>query len=255
MKKQLLVFPVIALCAGLLVWTCSKKSPTGPGDGGGGEVVETYSYTATGTVLYITIPEEIVQYSYCLGTTLVIDYDTTTGGTMSINYAITGDTLMLFIMSDTIRFLRSGTGSGLIGTWVAIGDVEDGPTKLVFSASTVEVTSEDCNADDYIDWDWPFDSAYYYLTLTRVSCNQLQLTGTVSGETVTLTWNSAGDCTFTSTDGSHTQYTCYANPTYCPNDQVPSWYYSGFLSPNSRSAKQAARTPAPRPRKQHTFFR
>ena len=52
MRKRLMIFCVFAVGAGLVMWTCSKKSnPSGPGGGdigGGYNNIQTLTYTVSG---------------------------------------------------------------------------------------------------------------------------------------------------------------------------------------------------------------
>ncbi|MGA2505943.1 MAG: hypothetical protein ABSF80_00510 [Chitinispirillaceae bacterium] len=129
---------------------------------------------------------------------------------------------------------------------------------LYFTANTLTVTETfvNCYADDWMSWDWASDSAYYNVTATKVSCTQVTLTGNVTQEKVTISWNSNGDMTYTSTNSGHAAYTYYENPASCPDNYEPDWYYSGFLDNNNRytpTAKRAARPAVPRIRKHPKF--
>jgi hypothetical protein len=241
MNKRIRCFCAVAACAGLLLWTCSRKSnPAGPDDGGDDGATETYSYIEIGgTTIRVSIPEIIDTSSYCdaLADTLVTSYDTAVAYFRIYSFSISNDTLTL-IQNDTAVYARSGTGSDLIGSWIVAGAVAGFPTEMVFTDTTVAVTLADsgnCEADSYIQYQWPFDSADYRLVLNRVSCSQLRLTGDSTLETVTVSWNSGGDMTLTSSSSAHTAHTWYQNPLSCPNNQYPDWYYPEFLNPNARN--------------------
>jgi hypothetical protein len=117
---------------------------------------------------------------------------------------------------------------------------------VVITATTVTVTTYDCEyADDFIDdWNWggaSADSATYAVTVEMISCSQVRLTGLTTGEVVYVTWNASGDAT----DAGHAAGTVYENPTSCPNEP-PAWYESGFLGANYKTvpAAKKARKPA-----------
>jgi hypothetical protein len=240
MNKRILYFCSVAAAACLLVWTCSKKSnPAGPDDNGETTATATYHYTRTPTTVIFSIPQSIDTSRHCEDSVLVTEYDTTDAYPSVSWYVLAGNTLTIIsAANDTARYSRSGPGSDLPGTWIESGTVENFPVQMVFTDDSVSVTmaiSAACYADsEYIRYQWPQDSSYYLLTLNRISCTQLQLYGTVSGETVTLTWNSGGDMTFTSSSSAHGAYTWYRNPLSCPDDQYPDWYYPEFLDPNAR---------------------
>lgn len=239
MSKQVTALCVAAvIAAGLLFWTCGKKNPAGPDDGGYVPAKETYGYVSNTTSIFMFIPRHVDTNRYCADSLLVTNLDTINAYTLPYSYVINGTTLMLK-RTDSAFYTRTGTGTGLTGgTWVQNGAVEEFPADMAFTADSVTLTMADSGGsegDDYIRNLWPVDSVSYHLTLSRISSRQVQLTGTVSGETVTLTWNTDGDKTVTSSSAGHYSYTYYANPRSCPNNPYPAWYYSDFLGPNARN--------------------
>lgn len=238
MSKQVMVLCVSAVIAGLLFWTCSKKNPAGPDDGGNVPAIETYRYQSNTTAIFMFIPWHVDTNRYCADSLLVINLDTVDAYTLPYSYVITGTTLMLK-RTDSAFYTRTETGTGLTGgTWVQNGAVEEFPATMAFAADSVTLTMVDSGGsegDDYIENLWPDDSVNYHLTLSRISGRQVQLTGTVSGETVTFTWNTDGDKTVTSSSAGHDSHIYYANPRSCPNNPYPPWYYPEFLGPNARN--------------------
>jgi hypothetical protein len=258
MRKQLMIFCAVAVAAGLVMWTCSKKNnPTGPnGDGGGvGNYTQTLTYTDSASNVIATFPQEITTYSYCIGSSLVTYNDTTPSYISTMPYSISGNTLTMIQYNqgyDTAVFNRSGTGSGLIGTWLVVSAPYGWPSELDVTASTISAIFNLCYADDFIDM-WNSggiyaDSAYYNVTVAKNSCSQVTLTGNITNEVVTITFNNAGDATFTSTVSGHGVHTVYNNPTTCPND-YPDWYSPVFLNNNLKinapAAKRAAMSSVP----------
>jgi len=265
MRKQALLFCVFAVSAGFLMWTCSKDSgPTGPGDGGS-VTTETrvYSYTVLGSTIIVSIPEDIYSYSYCNGNTLETYSDTSPAHDEPMPFVVSGDTLKFIEGTDTVVLIRMGSGSGLIGQWyVADTDLQNGQVRLDITTSTltVTITVNNCYVDDFIDsWNccgtWA-DSASYDITVLKLSCTQVRLTGNISGEVVTISWDTDGNMTFTSNNTGHAAHTWYENPTSCPNF-YPDWYYTDFLYMNPKNtpaAKRAERPFVPRVKK-HSIFR
>jgi hypothetical protein len=87
----------------------------------------------------------------------------------------------------------------------------------------------DCNPNYYST-----DTCTYAVTVVKLSSSSVRLLGKTSGETVTVTWNAAGDETYTSSDSTHHAGTYYVNPASCPNT-IPAWYNT-FLSDNPKPA-------------------
>jgi hypothetical protein len=114
-------------------------------------------------------------------------------------------------------------------------------------------------ADDYVS-QWTVCSSGYYntdtcsyaVTVVKQGSSSVQLHGKTSGETVTITWNAAGDETFKSSDPTHAAYTYYMNPVQCPNNYEPDWFQT-FLNANAKLTplvKKSARQPTA-PKKPH----
>lgn len=226
-----------------------------------------WPYTVSGDSMSIYEPPQISSYAYCNGATLVTQYDTL-GGTFGMRYTVSGNTLSLnecdtvYMSCDTENLTRVGSGTGLIGTWVFTTYLPD-TLWLVFTATTVSVyftgsSSNYCYADDWMANEWQYDSIGFNGTATELSCTQVRITGNTTGEQVTITWNNNGDMTYTSTNAAHAAYTYYQNPTSCPDDYTPDWYYSGFIYSNQNTpaaaAKRAVRPSVPRIKKHPKFL-
>jgi hypothetical protein len=240
MKRSTASFVLLLGAAGLLLGTCGKKNPSDNDGGNNGQTTETYQYTVLGNTLRVSIPLQVDTARYCdqVSGNLVALYDTTPAHIRIYSYLLAGDYLTIRL-GDSAVFSRSGSGSGLPGTWNAVDTVEDFPVQMVFTDSTVAFTlvpAPRCWADsDYVRYQWPQDSADYRLTLNRVSCTEVRLIGDSTHETVTLTWNSSGNMTVAGSAAGHSAHTWYRNPTTCPNSLYPDWYYDYFLSPNARN--------------------
>jgi hypothetical protein len=187
----------------------------------------------------------------------MVQIDTVPATILAFSYVISGTTLTLIHGNDTAVCSRVGTGSGLTGTWTRNYTSDDLPSQLTFAATTVTLVYQVCNADDFITYDWAPDSVYYAVTLTRVSCTEVRLTGDSTGETVTITWNGWGDMTTSGNGAGHAAHTWRVNPGSCPNDYFPDWYYAEFLFNNFIEGplpKRAAASDVLRV-KRHPFFR
>lgn len=252
MRKRLMLFCVVAMGAGLVMWTCSKKSnPSGPGGGdNGGGNTQTLTYYVSGTDIIATFPQEITAYSYCNGNSLVTENDTSYEYISTMPYSISGNTLTLIQSTDTAYYDRSGTGSGLTGTWVVVSAPYGWPSQLDVTATTIVATfsgPNSCYADDFMSFDWAYDSIGFNGTAQKISCSQVKVIGKTTGDTVTITWNDNGDMTYTS--AGHAAYTYYENPTSCPDDYSPSWYYTFLGQNNTGTPKRAVRPSIPRVKK------
>ncbi len=253
---------VLCICAGVLFVTCSKSSNPAGGGGGGNNGTVVYTYTTSGDSVYIKRPsgyDSITAYSYCNGSTLVTGYDTSSGPPPSVYYNISGSTLTLRYCQngcDTGVFTRTGSGTGLPGTWYMTGTQSQYfPETLIISSNTIATpngkTNSECWSDLFLQDEWPLYSTVFKGSIDSVSCSEIKITGTTSGEQVTITWNSSsGNLTYTSSVSSHAQYTYYANATTCPDSDTPSWWAS-FLAANLVSTAKKIEIPSTPPVRRH----
>lgn len=232
-----------AVCAGLLLMSCGKDdNPASPGGGGGNttptEETMVMPYTISGDTLTIYQPQQIRSHKECNGSTLVTEYDTSDADTMVMGFYVSGDTMGIIDTSGIMILLRVGTGTGVIGTWVPADSTSEMPDKLVINATTVTAYGgggDDCPADEYMQYWWPNYSGNFNGTIVMPSCTQVRITGGVTGEVVTITWDASGNMTYTSSNTSRTAYTYLENPTSCPNNSEPSWFWAspgGFMTQN-----------------------
>jgi hypothetical protein len=260
MQKRALFVCVGAVCAIFLLLTCSKSSgPTGPG-GGGGMHVQVTNYVRSGNDI---ITSELS--SSCYGTTLVTRtiVDTVpivlSGNTLKAGvYSLDGnfsDPMAVVVIYYV--FSRIGTGSDITGQWNLTGydyeltagtltqierneldaqkaemNASVGQMQVDIGASTITRTY--CDADDYMESEAPYLTMLYNISAAKLSCGSVQLTGNISHEVVTLTWDSDGNVTYSSSNSQHASKVVYENPSsgQCPN--VPPDWYNQFLTANSR---------------------
>ena len=202
---------------------------------------EVMTYTVTNDTMHLVSALRIEPRTECNGDTLVTEYDTTSdGGTMDMKFSVSGNTLSLYLDTVPTTLSRVGSGSGLVGTWTPDDATAHMPDTLAFTATTLTVSGggddNRCYADDYMEWSWPNDSANFNGTAVKLSCTQIRLTGAATSEQVTITWDAVGNKTFTSTNAARTPHIWYENPTSCPNNWSPDWYYStdGFWTLNQK---------------------
>jgi hypothetical protein len=292
MSRPLAAAAFLAFSASMVFFSCDILNPKDkdntPGSVSQGAVLEeTIGYTATANEITMTEPAGSNCWSYCDGTELVEECDTSSGSDESIPYTLSGNTLSFGVDQSEMEsgavvqlnmvLTRVGDGTGLQGVWkvtgmsytvlsgtltpaekaeldeaVASDDFFDemGSMELQITATQINVYYLEGGyswADDFIDeWngEWSSDPSYadsanYNVTVTKVNNNTIKLVGKKNGETVTITWdNSAETITYTSTDAAHSAHTYYENPTSCPNNYYPSWYYE-FLSANSKGLMKA----------------
>jgi hypothetical protein len=186
-----------------------------------------------------------------------------------------------------INFSRVGSGIGVEGTWnlasityvVLAGTAPDsikhevdsmntamnqmlasGEVSMQYTFSGTQFTavqSYTYNWADYYVSSWTdcsyaygADTCSYDVTVVKLNSSTVQMHGKTSGETVTITWNGAGDMTYTSSDPTHLAFTYYMNPVSCPNDYMPDWFAT-FLTANAKPGlglpkKSAQQTTVPK---------
>jgi hypothetical protein len=231
MRKQMMVFCAIAVCAGVVLFTCSKSGgPTGPAEGG--PTSTTYNYTVSGDTLTVSIPQQITFRSHCNGNTLHANYDTIPAQDQSAIFILSGNVLTLIEPYDTATYTRVGVGGVLTGSWKITILTENLPDQLDFGPSTVTATyPATCYGDGFMANEATYITANYsHVSVTQLSCNIVRLTGGTTGEQVTLTWDSDGNLIYSSSNSQHTTGIVYQNPTSCPNI-APDWY-NLFLTAN-----------------------
>jgi hypothetical protein len=82
---------------------------------------------------------------------------------------------------------------------------------------------------------WDSDSTIYNIKVEEVNSFTAKLTGNISGEIVTITWNEKRDKTYTSSNPVNLAHTYYLEPTVCPNLLRPNWYYT-FKTANKKAS-------------------
>jgi hypothetical protein len=191
------------------------------------------------------------MYSYCNNDSLVMNRDTIKESTDTNLFSLSanGDTLVMiytylsyfydstFSIDSTIDtnkgiLIRSGTGSNIQGTWTSpdTGYFDKGIT-FIISSNTITMYNDQsfCYADSYLEWAY-LDTTFIAITTKKVSCELIQFTGNLTGETVTLSWDSNRNITYSSNVAAHTSGTVFENPMQCPN--IPPDWYGRFIKGN-----------------------
>ncbi len=211
----------------------------------------TYDYVAASDAIVV-----FTNQNYCYGDSLVSNVD------VSVEYDLAGDTLWLEGVSatgplqeellldgdDALLLVRDGHGAGLEGSWVlvAAGDrygtmhapskslgtqvVEFETTKLHVRVSKPRTEIEYAVAVALVDLD-------PNISVNVVSDYEVRARGHRTNETITLRRFDWDSLAYTSSDSDHDKHTFRANPTACPNEPAPQWFYD-FVKDNSGLVKR-----------------
>jgi hypothetical protein len=260
--------------------SCNKSSPTGSGGGQPYSQTETMTYTVSGSTIEVTNPLEISLYCEGSNLMADTSFPQTqsddyvlSGNTLTVSMLDTLDTSQAVVKKNT-NLTREGSGSGIQGTWQetsptyqivsgtpTAGELQDlndevasiqcqlsyTSNDLLISATQFVISTAYSTADDFIaSWNGTCDpqfaeSAGVAITVVKVNESTVQLTGRKSGEKVTITSDARGDLAYTSSNSANTAYTYDENPTTCPDDYAPAWYYT-FVSANSTSTLAKAKS-------------
>jgi len=227
----------------------SPSGGPGPVAGGGPiEVTSSGSYRVIGQdSIVVYLSADSPSLTYCDGDSLVV-IDSFLQDSAVSSYEFVGDSLFMYIPepADTLDssravvvyasvYVRSGSGSGLLGTWRGVGVeprvLSGTPTAeelteleqmkewfaaswavyetepiLTFTETTYSFVYSVCAGNAFVyDWnnrdpidmmfDLPADSARYDIGVSA-DCNVVTLVGNVSGEVVTITYVKADGAEF-----------------------------------------------------------
>lgn len=237
MNKAVSLFSLLAVT--LLMVCGDSDNAVGP-NGPDNSIIVTY--TIVGNLIIVSYPETIYTYSYCDGNQLIVENDTSEAGSDTTSFLLLNNDNLLVIEGDTLT--RIGTGSGIQGVWSMAGF-----GTITIGASTITVSESYSYADMFIE-EWDMFPMADNVTATKLSENMVQLTGSISGEVVTISWNAAGDVTYSSSNSQHATGVVYDNPTACPNDE-PEWLLL-FLDENESVALNKFAAPL---KKEHAISR
>ena len=211
-------------------------------------ITASYPYTSAGDSIVATMNVNMCDSTGLKHVTTMTMKYIITGETLSVWYASsTGDALSADQSAGILVYLRQGRGSGLIGTWTMIGgkDSLSSPVDTTGAGySTSDVTEFTGTTMDSYCKGTPAQNAYetykalfasmpeYQITVTQPNDLTVQLHGATSGETVSITYAADySSITFSSSVQGNAPHTYYLNPSTCPNDIMPTWFYS-FLEAN-----------------------
>jgi hypothetical protein len=196
----------------------------------------TFTYTISGDTLVFGGGQRIDTSYFCTsGDSLFTQIDTERMGPDTM--LIVNNSLLVW---DYDSMTRVDTGSGIQGKWIWATDTllygypyygaifQIGPGTMTISIS---------DADKFIMLPWILNPQPD-ISITKTSFYTVFLTGNITGEVVTITWNAAGDATYASNNKLHAQQVVYKKPTSCPND-LPAWW-GQFRAANTPIAKKAA---------------
>ncbi len=260
-------------CASLLALAACNS--TGPGSSSPDSPLSSagaYNISADGKGLVIRSVSP-----YCEGSNLIRDpYTDSEAFSLSGNTLVISipDTLGYFgVVTQSLTFTRSGSGSGLPGgVWKQqsrVYQITSGSTRTLplrkarrqrqrrgggrrgFSIPSCRRSSS-CTADSAYDYanvqqaeeflaDWNLgDSAEYSINVTAAGADVAQLKGKKTTQTVRITYaaNAATSLTYTTDVAGDSAFQFYQMPTSCPDPDAPNWYYA-FLSANAKSSSFA----------------
>jgi hypothetical protein len=222
------IIPFLLFCTLLFIITCGKNgSPTSPN-----ETLDrwTYSYSVSGDTIFIKDLPIIDTSIFCQNDTLITSIDTEHLGLDTL--MIVNDSLLMWPGDGA--FHRIGTGSGIQGKWIWASDtLQYGYPYYgaIFQIGPSLITCSISGADGFLTFPWILRNPAPDISIIKASFYTIFLTGNITGEVATITWNDAGDETYASNNKQHTQTIYYKKPKSCPNDR-PAWYYQ-FLNANT----------------------
>ncbi len=258
---------VIAALAFLVFSGITCSNSTSPSANGGATTLSgtpiAYS-TFPGDSAGDTIVEITLQPNRCNGNNLVAGtYDTSrelykfsgdsllaTSGSLTLGYFLNvalRNTVVWYIFKGGTR-----SGSSFSGAWTLVGaqgvpstartdsiiaaqlpSVLARGITISVSGSQIQVYSSIAFAADFIaSWN-TVDSAVYSVVVTKIAANMVTLTGDSSHYTATVWEDASGNIGYSNTYSEYGPYTCYADPSACPNNSLPVWW-NQFLNANRK---------------------
>ncbi len=267
------------------------NSPSSSSSGNSSNTIETtgklvvmqsgsYPSQTIGDSLLIITPttDVITEKDTCAGNTLVHVSDTAlkAGVNDTTRYKIVGDSLFI---DDTLAtlgsgavvvkgecFTRTGSGSGLVGTWTAADPLNGLETYAVISGTltpaekntldstyapqtvainsfqsgvyniTVGATSSSDSLVDSLDFvgmtlaEFTAETSSIAMSVSRPSVNTIRYIGNKDHDTITQKFESVQGAnytiTYTSTLPANIEYVYYSNPSACPDAFLPPWFTS-----------------------------
>jgi hypothetical protein len=289
-------FLIVSALATLSLTACFTDSASGPDADtaqDAGVLIRSFAYHVEGN--RIITDAYAKPEPYCDGDELILD-TSTPDRPDTVEFSISGSTLYHFYPSFTsdsggatlrqrLRFTRTSSGSGLVGSWVYAdadyqilsgalssgekADLEDlmkrirptpalKKTTLVFTRDSVSRYEDSRTADLFIngwntgygeDTDLP-DSALYEISVKALDGKTVELKGKKTGETVRIAIRENGDRVYTSSVAGHEEFRYLETPVACPQVYYPNWFLE-FEQTNARvpavPETASAFAPAPDP--------
>jgi hypothetical protein len=239
---------------GTTTGSATGSASTTSGSSSSGQYLSaTFDYCAYSDSIHIA-----TNQNYCYGNTLVKNV------VVDVAYTINGDKLWLTGLSATgplqehlliedkeaVVFIRNGSGYGLDGEWTlyaardARGNLHT-PSELLgtqtvqFKDSTLYIRVSKPKAELELAILARVASLDPNLSVDIISGSQLRFYGRKTNETVNVYFNGYTSAQYISSNPNHHTHTFYANPTSCPNDPAPGWFYD-FIKDNSGLIKRKA---------------
>jgi hypothetical protein len=249
MRKVMTISCIFAMSAGLML--CNKTSNSV--GSGGAEIAWSYITKPNDTII-MTDPG--TTFTWCdSANPNQRDTSIQAPAKDTMLYTLSGNTMVVMDQYGDTQAVctRSGTGSGMVGTWNTVFYQGSDNGMNVTMNGTIQVTASTftltsvCNAHLFMAEEGSFYSEpEFNITDTEVSCSQVRMTGNTSKEVVTasfsqpvLDFDYIGDCniTFTSSNARHAAFTLYADPATCPNE-MQAWFDTFLIANPGTVAKR-----------------
>jgi hypothetical protein len=224
------------ICIGVLMVTCNLVPTDVPNS------ISSWTYALSHDTLIVS--HSAFTATRCDDTGKVTDVAAAYMDTSVVTFSGNGNTMTVVAAAgDTNAVLvRIGSGIGIQGQW-QVASEDSIETTMQITANAI--TESLCYADAFMAYEAPsYTAPNYSITAAKLSCSSARLTGTTSGEVVTVSFGNVGaldnpgaDLNFTSSNTAHAPFTIYANPATCPNDYAA--WFNAFLDANPSVAKRA----------------
>lgn len=215
---------IFAVCAATLVFSCSEESnPTSGGNGGtppaGAVKLMTGSMRNSGSTM-----TTIFTSTECDSTALITSRDTTVE-----TFEVTATKLTLNDSYEIKTLTRIGIGTGLQGTW-SMDDETFGQIYLVIGTSTIEKWVMPSSIISIMKDEIAGILQGSTITVDTSNSSAIKLTGTKTGEIVTISVNSSAQLLWTSNKSRNSPHTySFINPTDCTVSEMPDWFMTFFI--------------------------
>ena len=222
-------------------FACNDTSPTGST---AQYLMSSFEYSLSDNTITLT-----VNQSFCEDSILKhVD-------AMQLHFTVSHDTLFLkptdtfselFSDSSILVLKRIGSGSGLQGAWMVVGDKANETSQVApvmipnydltikFTETTMQTFANQSPVDQLYYAYQNFEN--FNISVSKKD-NSIILTGNITREKITITIvGNAEQIVYNSSDISKEDHIYYSNPTECPNEVSPDWFID-FVIDNAGLSK------------------